>query len=194
MTKARTRGAAKRAQKAPQAVCAISGVRLSAEPKPASGPLRAQETAREAMETAHRNICRQMGWPFDDAHRARCRGAHMGTLYGRLMEAGRIDGDAYQGIEAWERLDNAMRREVLGSRIAPVDRITHDGEARDPDAIRAERGAAWAVLARMGSHTAQVVVSVTASAHIWPPDWRVEYDAPLNRAGHALARHFGLRP
>lgn len=185
---------AKRAQKALRAACAISGVNISAE---ASSPRRggpvAKETAMQATETAHHNICREMGWPWSVANRARCRAAHMGTLYGRLFEAGRIDRDAYNGIEAWERLDNALRREVLGARIAPVDYVIHDGEARDPERIKAERAAAWAVLTRSGQMQAQLVIAVCVNPTEWPRNWPQAYDAPLGKAGHALARHFGLR-
>ena len=118
----------------------------------------------------------------------------MGTLYGRLREAGRIDRDAYEGIETYERLNDAWRRESKIARVPPRDFVTYDGKQVDLARLREDLDAAQAILRRVSPEWLQLVHDVMARETHYPSTWPIAYDAPLEKAGHALARHFGLRP
>lgn len=190
MTKAQTVGEKRRRRKAASAsesaverLCAITGVRVSAGAK--------EPPEADPAALAQANTCARMGWPFDDRHRAMCRDMRMGTLYGRLTMLSRLHDDARAGIAEWARLDRALSK-ALGSEVPGYDFRSGDGEP-DLPAIRRARDEAWSVLIREGQAKAQLVQAVVANETAYPSEWPGAYDAALELAGFALARHFGLR-
>jgi len=195
MTKAQTK-AGKRAKAKMRAACAISGVSLSAEAD--AQPMR--ETVAEALDLALRRRCAVMGWAPTPENIRRARDHRMGSLYGRLMLAGRLrrmgasdqtQDDAYRGIEELDRLSRQYRRIVLGVDI-PGDATGPIDPEADPRDLANRWVMADAVLARAGTRPAVEYVitagpdtppSIVPDAMAWLAAW----------GGLALARHFGFR-
>lgn len=202
MTKARTM-AAKRARKALQAACPISGVILSAEPS-ARQRASQRDTAAdaEAVTRALDRRCALMGWDATDANRARARDQRIGTLYGRLYLDGRLAPpeadadthlDAYRGLEEYDRLTRRYRRIVLGIAIASDgDAPTHT-DIFDAAALTRHWREAHAVIASDAAQREAALYVLGAWEGIPPADVAVIVALRAGAAGLALAAHFGLR-
>lgn len=192
MTKAATE-AAKRRRKRAQAECAISGVTISAERKATQ---RAANGDTGAMLHRLRQRCSLMGWPEDDTHMQRARDQRLATLYGRLAAAGMIDQDAYDGIREWEGLDIRYRREVLGTETAVEDaRLsgTLDPHERIRDLTNSWMAAEGVIDCMPKDARECLRHCVKPNEGIAPKTAGAHYAKALEVAGHALARHFGLR-
>lgn len=205
MTKAMTKGERNRRRYARVAsVCSVTGVEISAATKPRPhGRPQTAETPEAARMIADAHLCRLMGWPYDEYHRARCRDQRIGTLYGRLAMLGRLgkqaseraNDDAMLGLAEWDRLDRQYHRIVLG-RAIPGDAETHaDPDGLDPRAIADRWMAAQAVLTREGPAVRDAVAMIVRPDSPDIPPASVDERTALHGSlgGLALARHFGLR-